>query len=73
MDHLSFLQRHADAANLAGSYSSLARQTAFFRVESGARDYSYSAIPRIPLGWPTALSSEGTLEEKGPFGSGRPS
>ena len=32
----------------------------------------YSMIPRKPFGWPM-LPSGGTHEDKGPFGSGRPS
>ena len=40
----------------------------FFPSDTADSADSYSAIPRIPFIWPTP-SSEGTREDKGPFGS----
>ena len=45
----------------------------FFPSDVAESADSYSAIPRIPFGWPTALLSKGTREDKGTFGLGRPS
>ena len=44
----------------------------FFPSDTDDSADNYSAIPRIPCGWPM-LSSKGTHKDKGPVGSGRSS